>query len=90
MEHGTFLGWIGDDVLHLALPDRRRLRGPLDLRALRSRRPRGDGFRVPVHRRRHRRPPRGGPPWRGRTPLPHPRPGGARKDDGTGAHRLGR
>ena len=30
----------------LALPDRRRLRGPVDLRAVRARRPRGDGLRA--------------------------------------------
>ena len=44
----------------LALPDRRRLRGPLDLRALRAGRAGGDGLGLPLHRRRHRRPARGG------------------------------
>ena len=38
-----------------ALPDRRRLRGPVDLRAVRSRRARGDGQRLRMRRRRHRR-----------------------------------
>ena len=43
----------------LALPDRRPARGAVDLRAVRPRRARGDGLRLPVHRRRHRRPARG-------------------------------
>ena len=43
----------------LALPDRRPVRGALDLRAVRARRARGDGLGLPVHRRRHRRPARG-------------------------------
>ena len=64
----------------LALPDRRRLRGPVDLRAVRARRARGDGLRLPLHRRRHRRPARGRPPRRGRPALPRPRPRVARRD----------
>ena len=43
----------------LALQDRRRVRGALDLRAVRPGRAGGDGLRLPVHRRRHRRPARG-------------------------------
>ena len=50
----------------LALPDRRRLRGALDLRAVRAGGARGDGVELPLHRRRHRRPARGRPPRRGR------------------------
>ena len=53
----------------LALPDRRRLRRPLDLRAVRPRRARGDGVGLPLHRRRHRRPARGRPPRRGRAAV---------------------
>ena len=49
----------------LALPDRRPLRGAEHLRAVRPRRAGGDGERLPVHRRRHRRPARG----RARTPT---------------------
>ena len=45
----------------LALPDRRPHRGPLDLRALRPGGAGGDGLRLPLHRRRHRRPARGRP-----------------------------
>ena len=44
------------------LRDRRPHRGALDLRALRPGRARGDGLRLPLHRRRHRRPARGRPP----------------------------
>ena len=58
----------------LALPDRRRLRRALDLRALRAGRPRGDGLELPVHSRRHRRPARGRPSRRGRAALPRARP----------------
>ena len=43
----------------LALPDRRPVPGAVDLRAVRARRAGGDGLRLPVHRRRHRRPARG-------------------------------
>ena len=63
----------------LALPDRRPHRGPLDLRALRAGRAGGDGLRLPLHRRRHRRPARGRPPRGGRPALPRPRPRGARR-----------
>ena len=44
----------------LALPHRRPVRGALDLRAVRARRARGDGLGLPLHRRRHGRPARGG------------------------------
>ena len=63
----------------LALPDRRPDRGPLDLRALRPRRARGDGLGLPLHRRRHRRPARGRPPRGSRPALPRPRPRSARR-----------
>ena len=43
----------------LALPHRRPMRGAVDLRAVRAGRARGDGLRLPVHRRRHRRSARG-------------------------------
>ena len=55
-DHGTFLGWIGDDVLHSLYRDRRPDRGALARRALRPRGPGGDGLGLPVHRGRHRRP----------------------------------
>ena len=58
-EHGTFLGWIGDDVLHSLYRIADLTRGALDLRAVRARRAGGDGVRLPVHRRGHRRPARG-------------------------------
>ena len=59
----------------LALPDRRPLRGALDLRAVRARGAGGDGLRLPVHRGRHRRPARGRARRRGRRPaLPRARP----------------
>ena len=73
----------------LALPDRRRLPGALDLRAVRARRARGDGLRLPLHRRRHRRPARGRSPHGGRASLPRPRPRGARRDGRAAAHRPG-
>ena len=47
----------------LALPDRRPVRGPVDLRAVRAGRARGDGLRLPVHRRRHGRAARGRAAW---------------------------
>ena len=68
----------------LALPDRRPVRGAVDLRAVRHRRARGDGQRLPVHRRRHRRPARGRPQRRRRPALPLTRPALAGADDGAG------
>ena len=58
-DHGTFLGWIGDDVLHSLYRIADLTVVPVDLRAVRPRRARGDGLRLPVHRRRHRRAARG-------------------------------
>ncbi len=69
-DHGTFLGWIGDDVLHSLYRIADLTRGALDLRAVRARRARGDGLRLPVHRRRHRRPARGRARRRRRPALP--------------------
>ena len=43
-EHGTFLGWIGDDVLHSLYRIADLVRGAVDLRAVRPRRARGDGL----------------------------------------------
>ena len=71
----------------LALPDRRRLRGSLDLRAVRAGGAGGDGVELPLHRRRHRRPARGRPPRRGRAALSRPRPRVAGGDDRAGARR---
>ena len=45
----------------LAVPDRRPVRGAVDLRAVRARGARGDGLGLSVRRRRHRRPARGRP-----------------------------
>ena len=56
----------------LALPDRRRLRRAVDLRAVRARRAGGDGVGLPMHRRRHGRPARGRPARGGRPSLPRP------------------
>ena len=73
----------------LALPDRRPVRGAVDLRAVRAGRPRGDGQRLPVHRGRHRRPARGRA-QRGRRPaLPLARPALAGADDGVGPGQPG-
>ncbi len=66
MEHGTFLGWIGDDVLHslyriadlTVVPSIYEPFGLVALEAMAS--------RLPLHRRRHRRPARGRPPRGGR------------------------
>ena len=74
MEHGTFLGWIGDDVLHslyriadlTVVPS---IYEPFGLVGAG-----GDGLRMPLHRRRHRRPARGRPARGGRPALPLPRP----------------
>ena len=63
----------------LALPDRRPDGGPLDLRAVRPGRARGDGVGLPLPGRRHRRPARGRAE-RGRRPaLPLARPRLARR-----------
>ncbi len=57
-----------------ALPRGRPLHRALDLRAVRAGRARGDGVGLPVRRRRHRRPARGGARRRhGRAALPRPR-----------------
>ena len=68
--HGTFLGWIGDDVLHSLYRIADLTRGAVALRAVRPRRAGGDGQRLPVHRRRHRRAARGRPQRRRRPALP--------------------
>ena len=58
----------------LALPRRRGRDRAVDLRAVRARRARGDGLRLPVRGRRHRRPARGRPRRRHRrAPLPFAR-----------------
>ena len=44
LDHGTFLGWIGDDVLHSLYRIADLMRGALALRAVRARRARGDGL----------------------------------------------
>ena len=54
--HGTFLGWVGDDMLHALYRAADLCIVPVDLRAVRDRRARGDGLRLPLHRRQHRRP----------------------------------
>ena len=75
----------------LALPDRRPLRGPVALRAVRARRARGDGVGLPVHRRRHRRPARGrARATSGRPALPRRRRRAPRRDDRAGADRRRR
>ena len=84
-DHGTFFGWIGDDAA-FAVHDRRRLRGAVDLRAVRVARARGDGLGLPLHRCRHRRPARGRPPRRGRTRF-RARDPRARRDGRAPAHR---
>ena len=73
----------------LAVPDRRPLRGAVDLRAVRPRRAGGDGQRLPVHRGRHGRPARGRADLRRRAALPLARPALARADDGARPHRRG-
>ena len=70
-----------------ALPDRRPDGRALDLRAVRARRARGDGVRLPVPGRRHRRPARGRPARGGRAALPLARPGVARVGGGARAGR---
>ena len=85
MEHGNFRRLDRRRRAALALPDRRRLRGALDLRAVRPRRARGDGLELPLHRRRHRRPARGRSPRRGRAAVPRPRPRVAGRDDASRA-----
>ncbi len=55
----------------LALRDRRPVRDPVAVRAVRARRARGDGLRLPVHRRRHRRAARGRARRRARRPALH-------------------
>ena len=78
-EHGTFLGWIGDDVLHSLYRIADLTVVPVDLRAVRAGGARGDGVRLPVPRGRHRRPARGGAE-RGRgAALPLARPALARR-----------
>ena len=79
MEHGTFLGWIGDDVLHslyriadsAVVPSIYEPFGLVALEAMAS--------GLSLHRRRHRRPARGRPARGGRPALPLPRPRGARR-----------
>ena len=66
---GVFLGWVGDDMLHSLYRIADLCIVPVDLRAVRDRRARGDGLRVPVRGRRHRRPARGGPRRRHRRPA---------------------
>ena len=58
-----------------AVPDRRPDGGALDLRAVRPRRPRGDGLRVPLPGRRHGRAARGRPARGGRAAVPLAGPG---------------
>ena len=88
-EHGTFLGWIGDDVLHSLYRIADLTRGAVDLRAVRPRGPGGDGVRLSLPGGRHRRPARGRPE-RGRRPaLPLARPELARLDGGAPAHGRG-
>ena len=78
MTHGTFLGWIGDDVLHslyriadlTVVPSIYEPFGLVALEAMAS--------EVPLHRGRHRRP-EGGRADRGRRPpVPRERPGAPR------------
>ena len=72
----------------LALPDRRRVRRALDLRALRARGPRGDGLGMPLHRRGHGWAPRGRPARGGRPSVPRSRPGGPGRDGRAAPERL--
>jgi len=87
MRHGTFMGWIGDDVLHslyriadlCVVPSIYEPFGLVALEAI--------GERLPVHRGRHRRPARGRARQRRRPALPLARPTGARADDAARADR---
>ena len=52
---GTFLGWVGDEMLRALYRVADPVRRPVDLRAVWPRRARGDGVWLSVRRRRHRR-----------------------------------
>ncbi len=87
MQHGTFLGWIGDDVLHslyrisdlTVVPSIYEPFGLVALEAMAS--------RVPLHSRRHRGPARGRAARGGGPSLPRQRSGAPRRGSGPGAQR---